>query len=201
MGYFDNAIYYLDNIGLTDVILPFILFFTILFALLERVKLFGDDARKYNMVIAFAIAAGVVIPHVTGAYGNLGYDPIDVINQVLPGGALIMIVVTAVLIVLGVVMSKDQLSIGGSPLVSGIAFLAILALIGVVGRALFPWLLPYQWLSWLDSPDTQAVIVMIAVFGLIVWYLTGEPKKPNDPSGIKRFHEFMKDLTLAPRAP
>lgn len=192
---FQDAIYYLDSIGLTDVILPFVLIFTILFALLERIKIFGEGSRKYHMVIALAIAAGVVIPHVTGAYGNLGYDPIEVLKEVLPGSALIIVVVVTVLIVLGVVMNSNQLSIGGSPLVSGVAFLAILALIGVVGRALFPWLLPYEWLSWLDSPDTQAAIVMIAVFGLIVWYLTGEPKKPTDPSGMKKFHEFMKDFT------
>ena len=65
---FRETIDFFDNIGLFDVVLPFLLVFTIVFALLERTKVFGVEeieGKKYtkknlNSVAAFVIAFLVV---------------------------------------------------------------------------------------------------------------------------------------------
>ena len=65
---FREIINFFDNIGIFDVVLPFLLVFTIVFALLERTKVFGVEdieGRKYtkknlNSVAAFVIAFLVV---------------------------------------------------------------------------------------------------------------------------------------------
>lgn len=65
---FREIIEFFDNIGVFDVVLPFLLVFTIVFALLERTKVFGMeevDGKKYtkknlNSVAAFVISFLVV---------------------------------------------------------------------------------------------------------------------------------------------
>ncbi len=65
---FREIINFFDNIGIFDVVLPFLLVFTIVFALLERTKVFGVEdieGKKYtkknlNSVAAFVIAFLVV---------------------------------------------------------------------------------------------------------------------------------------------
>ena len=65
---FREVIEFFDTIGVFDVVLPFLLVFTIVFALLERTKVFGVDeieGKKYtkknlNSVAAFVIAFLVV---------------------------------------------------------------------------------------------------------------------------------------------
>ena len=198
MASFTDAIFYLENIGFTDVILPFILVFTVMFAVLEKVSLFGDpkQSKKYNIVISLAIALTIVMLHRLGYYqSTLGYDPIDVINAILPGSALIILVILIVLIVLAVIMPKDSLTIKGSPIVSILGFLGIIALAAIIIRNIYPTFLPYSWLGFLDDSGIQSVILMLLVFLLVVWFVTSEPKKPDEPSGIKGFHEFMKELT------
>lgn len=61
---FRNALDFLDRIGVFDVVLPFLLIFTIVFAMLEKTRVFGTeevDGKKYtkknlNALASFAIA-------------------------------------------------------------------------------------------------------------------------------------------------
>jgi|TARA_Y100000310_G_scaffold93932_1_gene91555 hypothetical protein len=65
---FREIIEFFNSIGVFDVVLPFLLVFTIVFALLERTKVFGTDKiegteytkKNLNSVAAFAIAFLVV---------------------------------------------------------------------------------------------------------------------------------------------
>lgn len=65
---FREVIEFFDSIGLFDVVLPFLLVFTIVFALLERTKVLGVEeieGKKYpkknlNSVAAFVIAFLVI---------------------------------------------------------------------------------------------------------------------------------------------
>lgn len=65
---FREVLDFFDNIGLFDVVLPFLLVFTIVFALLEKTKVFGVeeiDGKKFtrknlNSIAAFVMAFLVV---------------------------------------------------------------------------------------------------------------------------------------------
>ncbi len=65
---FGNAIGFLANIGLYDVILPFLLTFTIIYAILDKTKILGMDdfdGKKYpkknlNALVAFCIGFLVI---------------------------------------------------------------------------------------------------------------------------------------------
>ena len=64
---FRNALDFFQEIGIYDVVLPFLLVFTIMFAILEKTKIFGfeDKEQKYtrknlNSMVAFVTAFLVV---------------------------------------------------------------------------------------------------------------------------------------------
>jgi MFS superfamily sulfate permease-like transporter len=45
-----------------------------------------------------------------------------------------------------------------------------------------------SWLQWLDDPQTQALIIVILVFGIIIWFITKDEKKEG-PRG-----KFLSDI-------
>jgi hypothetical protein len=49
---------YLGKLGVLDVIIPFIFAFTIVYALISKINIFGDNSRKYGAVIA--LVSGLV---------------------------------------------------------------------------------------------------------------------------------------------
>ncbi len=56
----------MEQIGLTDVILPFILVFTVVFAVLQKSRVLGVDAKgnpntNYNAMVAFVLAFFVLV--------------------------------------------------------------------------------------------------------------------------------------------
>ena len=56
---------FLQNVVFTKFVLPFLLIFFIVFAILERTKVFGDDKKQINALIAFVIGlifVGVAFP-------------------------------------------------------------------------------------------------------------------------------------------
>lgn len=63
-----NVIGFLDKIGVYDVILPFLLVFTIVFAMLEKTKLFGTETisgtefpkKNLNAMVAFVMSFLVI---------------------------------------------------------------------------------------------------------------------------------------------
>lgn len=173
---FQNAIYYLERIGLRDVILPFFLIFTVLFAVLQRVQLFGKESKKYNIVIALVIGFLVVIPHIMGAYPP-GIDVVLIMNQALPEIALLIIVIIMVMLMIGLLGGGEYKR---GPWTGIAALVAVLGLIIIFVRAFYPAFTP-GWLSFLDDPGFQALIIVLIVFGLIVWFVTSEPgeKKPS----------------------
>jgi hypothetical protein len=162
---FSNFVYWLEYWGVRDIILPFILIFTIFFAVLQKIHLFGDKDKKYNVVLSLAIALLVIIPHVTGYYPQ-GFDVVNTINDSIPEVALLTIIVVLLLFMVGLaggtVPSKSPLTA-----VLALASCAILLLIFANQMT------PVPFLEYID-PSIQALIVILLVFGLIVWFVTRE---------------------------
>lgn len=174
-GMFSNMVYWLQYWGVRDIILPFILIFTIFFAILQKIGLLKE--KKFNVVTALAIALLVVIPHATGAYPP-GADVVNIINDAIPEVALLVIVVTLLLMMLGLVAGKEVRFAGVLPWVAGISVVLLLL---IFTSAAFP--LPI--LRYID-PSIQALIVILLVFGLLVYWVAGEKGKPGAGLGFWR---------------
>ena len=188
VGYFENAIMWLEEIGVADVIVPFFLIFTIVFAVLQKTEILGRDKKNLNVIIALMLALAVVFPHVTGNYPS-EYDVVEIMNKALPQVSLLIVAVIMILLLIG-------LFGGGVSWVSGtvsgiIALIAFILVIYIFGAAANFWTYVW-WLDWLRDSDTQALIIVLLVFGLIVWFITkGESKSPGE-GFLKSLGDFFR---------
>jgi hypothetical protein len=185
MSMFQEFILTLEGLGLLDVLLPFLLIFTITYAVLQKSKILGEDSHRFNVIVSFVMAMAAIIPHVIG----VGPDIVVVINRALPNISLLMIASMMVLLMIGV-FGKD-VNIAGTNLEGFVVLFAIIAVVytflvsaGVLAQ-------PPAWLSWIVDPQTRSMLIAVLVFGIIVWFITKE-EKPLDKR--KPVHQTLKDL-------
>lgn len=207
-SYFGMAMRQLYDIGILDILLPFILIFTLIFAILQRTKVLGRDEdgkpmKNFNVVIALVMALAAVIPHVLWGTGNArspylanGFiDVVQVINNALPNVSLIVVAILMFLIVVGI--WGKNVEIGGTTFGGIITMLSIVAIVVIFAIAA-GWMgqLPRGFRFLMDS-QTQALVVVILVFGLIIRFIVGpsdKDKKDKDKKNFfEKFAEGLKD--------
>jgi len=193
--YFEDAIIELENIGLTDVLLPFLLIFVIVFAILQRVEILGEKKKNMNVVLALILGLAVVIPHVTGNYPS-GMDPVEIINAALPGVSLVIVAIIMFFILVGAF--GGEISLAGDSVKGWVTIFSIGVVAWVFGDAAGWWGdgLP-RWLDFLRDSDLQALIVTILIFGLIIMFVTKEEKDEDDDDDKKSFLEHVGELIKA----
>jgi hypothetical protein len=170
----------LQDFGVLDFILPFILVFTIIYAVMKKTKILGDN-KNFHIVIALVLSLLFVVPHIIGYY-PLGYDPVLVMNATLPSISLIAVASVMLLILMGI-FSTDFTK-AAAPI---IALLAIGFVVYIFGAALNIWNAPYDAFYWWTAEITELILVIL-VFGLIVYFITKEPSAKT-PGG-----DFVKNI-------
>lgn len=164
----------LDSWGLTDVLLPFALIFAILFAILQKAKVFGEEGRKTNIVVSAVLGFMVVFPHVLGLYPP-GMDVVEIMNSALPNVSLIIIAIVMALILIG--LFGGETSWIGNKVSGWIAVISFLVVIFIFGASAGWWGTPNWWTNWWLSEDAIAIVVITLVFGVLVWFITSDPGK------------------------
>ncbi|MBI4144143.1 hypothetical protein HY486_02760 [Candidatus Woesearchaeota archaeon] len=164
-----NAIQYLQSIGFIDLIIPFLVFFTIIFALLQRSNLFE---RRINAIISLAFSLMIVLPHVTNTYPT-NFDPVVVMNQILPSAGVLTIVILLALMIIGLTGAQIFSPFSGMIGIIGLIVLAIIV-IYVLTPQTFPWL------YFLNDPGLQSAIIVLLVFALVVWFVMREDNTPEN---------------------
>ncbi|MEK6904428.1 MAG: hypothetical protein AABW87_02425 [Nanoarchaeota archaeon] len=92
-----SAIEFLRGFGFFDVVLPFLLVFTIVFGILEKTKILGVEGKdklpkkNLNAMVAFSIAFFVV------AASNI----VEAIQVSLPAITMVLIIIIALMLLLG----------------------------------------------------------------------------------------------------
>ena len=168
---FEEFFISLDRVGFVDVLLPFLLIFTVIFAVLEKSKILGEGKRNMNTALSIIFALIVVIPHVTGNF-PAGYDPIEIINAALPSVSLVVVAVIALLILIGVFF-HDRVALGMSA-PGWVGLFSVIAVVYIFGSSAGWW--NQNFIDWLDTSfgsDVVAVVIMILIFGIIIAFVTG----------------------------
>jgi len=160
----------------TDLLLPFLLIFSLMYAILNRVAIFTETKEiggqgekvpnsKINATVSALLALFVVIPHIAGVY-PVSKDPVIIIKNILPGGFIILI---AVLLLMAIVI----LSSGDTP--SAFTWLIALGagffLLYLIAAAVFPKM------SWgpIKDPGVQVLLIAILIAILWIWFLIKPP--------------------------
>lgn len=168
---FENMVVTLERMGFVDVLLPFLLVFTIIFAVLDKTKIMGEGKRNMNVGLAVVFALLVVIPHVTGNF-PAGYDPVKIINSALPSVSLVIVAVIALMILIGV-FAHDRLMLGMTA-PGWVGLFSVVTLVFIFGSSAGWWNVGVlQWLEDVFGSDIIAVLIMLLVFGIIIAFVTG----------------------------
>ena len=175
---------------LTEIVLPFLLFFVIVYAVLTKTKILGEGKKNLNIIVALIVGALVVIPHITGGFPP-GADPVNIINKALPDITLILVAIIFLLILIGV-FGQDMVMLGmtmpGWIMITSIAIIVI-----VFGSAAGWWSEGVSdTLEEIFGVEAFAIALMLLVFGLVIAWITSESKE--EPKGLKKIGIDLEKL-------
>ena len=189
MADYQSAIALLYQWGLRDLLIPFALIFTLVFALMQKIKIFKvvgkDEAdKKISTVIALGFALAALIPHFTGR----GFDVVKFMNEFLPNSFVRLFLVLLFLALIGTVSKVKKP--GEHPLIGIIALIAVFTLVIILLQATQQ--ISYPFLHFLNDPNTQAILIVGLVFVLVIWYISKKPTAPGTP--VEYFTKFKEQL-------
>ena len=181
---FRGVIGFLDKIGVYDVILPFLLVFTIVFAILEKTKILGSEKidgkempkKNINAMVAFVISFLVIA----------STQLVAVINQVMANVILLLILGVCFLLLVGVFFGDKEFTLEQYP--GWIRMLMVLMFIGIV----VIFLNALDWLKYVFALfvnwDAQwaAGIIFLIVIGIFMWYVIADHAPTKTESKEKK---------------
>jgi len=177
-----EVIVFLDKVGLYDVVLPFLLVFTIVFAILEKTKVFGVEEiegkkiTKKNLNAIVAFVAGFLVVASTKLVG--------IINQVVANTVLLILLSVLFLALVGTFVKSDKEGIflekGWKALFMIIMFLGIvLIFLHALG-----WLKPlWYFIAFKTSMQIVGVLALFAFAIIAIYFITKEPSKSQGGGG------------------
>ncbi len=180
-----NTITFFKDFGLFDVVLPFLLVFALIFAILEKTKILGVEKTKeeestkksLNTIVAFVIAMLVVAAN----------KIVTAINTALPNVVLVIITFFSFLLMIGIFMGTGEFNFSDKHKKTMLGFMAVSLI--VLALIIFDSIRLDASRSWLDfileyvTNNLNGPVVTSAIFLLIalgaVFYIT----KPNTSKG------------------
>ncbi len=179
------------DLGVYDIVLPFILVYTIMFAILERTKLFGTETIKgeahtkknLNAMVSFVVAFLVV------ASSKLVETITAISSQII----VLLLLVVFFLMLVGSFVSKEELEkkgVGGALergwrilfgviIFIGIAFIFLDAIKLETGESWLEVFIGFL-LQFYTNTAVAALVLIIAVI-LFMYWIAKEPKKEASP--------------------
>lgn len=177
---FRQVIEFFDSIGLFDVVLPFLLVFTIVFAILEKTKVLGTEdieGKKYTKKNLNAIAA-FVIAFLVIASSEL----VEIITKVSSNAVVVLFLSVLFLLLVGSFYKEGEtvfLEGGWKVVFMVIVFISIIgifldAIKTSDGRT---WLERIGDFTSSGSDELAGSIVLLALIVLFIIYAMREPSK------------------------
>lgn len=180
-----NAITFFKDFGLFDVVLPFLLIFALIFAILEKTKILGTEKvkgeditkRNLNTIIAFVIAMLVVATN----------KVVTAINTALPNIVFIIVAFVAFLLMVGVFFPTGELNLWAKKehavFAMGFMVFSLVALVIIIldsikldsGKSWLSYILEYA-LTNFSGPIVMSIIFLVVAL-VAIGYVTSNPKK------------------------
>ncbi len=170
----DNFAYLLDR-WRVDILLIFLLIFVIVYAILQKTRILGEGKKNLNVVVALVVGLLVIVPSVTGRFPP-NADPVKIIGDALPSVSIVLVAIIFLLILIGV-FGQEQVFLGLS-MPGWVAFFSFITIVIIFGGAAGWWTGYFgQYLEDIFGTESIAVVIMLLAFGLIIAWVTSEPKQ------------------------
>lgn len=175
---FGDVIITLQEAGVFEYVLPFLLIFAILFAILEKTQVFGTDKTNVNVVVATVIGLLVLVQP----------DIIKTINLFLPRVSLIIVVILMFLLIISMIAGNTFSGLKGHVF----AIAVVVVIIAVIVALTLPSSGSFGfYLSQNDRDALLSIGLPMLLFFLVLGLITKKPNKGNDnPIG-----KFLTGLT------
>lgn len=172
---FRETLVFFGEVGLYDVVLPFLLVFTIMFAILEKTKVLGvrkADGREFtkknlNSIVAFVVGFLVI------ASAQL----VSIINETLANMVLLLILSISFMILVGSLHGDEEFNLKNFP--GWLKFFMILMFVGIslIFLNALDWLNTF--LSILTSTNGEWLnsLIFLVITGVFIWLITNDPKE------------------------
>ncbi|PIN81529.1 hypothetical protein COV11_01855 [Candidatus Woesearchaeota archaeon CG10_big_fil_rev_8_21_14_0_10_30_7] len=182
-----GVITFLEKLGVYDVVLPFLLVFTILFAILEKTRLFGEeeiDGKKYSRKNLNSMAAFVI-----GFLVIASSQLVEAISQISAQIVVVLMLSIFFLLLVGSFYEEGQIGKEGlkeAPWARNAFVVITFFAIAFIFLNALPAGQGQTWLEWIFEGTGDAVaspafasIVLIIVIILFIIFIT----RPNKPTG------------------
>ncbi len=171
---FRGVISFLNTLGVYDIILPFLLVFTLVFAILEKTKVLGTEKvgektitkKNLNAMVSFVTAFLVIA----------STQLVSLVNQVMANVVLLLILAVCFLMLVGVFFGDKEFTLEKYP--GWIKFFMIFMFVGIV----VIFLNALDWLKYAlaifvlwDAEWASGIIFALVILGFI-FYIVHEPK-------------------------
>lgn len=179
MSTFQNAVAFLVNLGVYDVVLPFLLVFTLVFALLEKTKILGVEKEgdavypKKNLNAMIAFVAGFLI--------IASSELVRIINNVMANSVLLLLLGVLFMMLAGMFYKDGEFDLRDS----WKTFFMFLMLSGIV--LIFLHAMGWLNLFWsylvghIDGPVVGSFLLLGVVVGGMFWI--ARDSKPSKGDG------------------
>jgi uncharacterized membrane protein YeiB len=180
---FKTGIEFLDRLGVYEVLLPFLLIFTLIFAILEKTKIFGTEEvnghqmAKKNLNSMFAFVTSFIVV----ASSRL----VATINEAIANITILVLLGFGFMLLIGVFHTgKDELKIDKTykNILIAIMFIGILGIFlhAIKTKEGTPWLY-FGWNYIVNNIGTGAMGALILTLVLVgmMGFITSSPKKEN----------------------
>ncbi len=179
---FEDIYQTMEEMGTFELLLPFLLVFILVYAILEKVKLFGEKSTAYNLILAAVV--GILLVR----QGDL----VELINTFIPNVSLVVVVFFGILVIAGL-FGFGSTSFKGGVMI----FFVIISLIGGIWALVqaaeygeFEYTLPFIDKD-IEITETDAgIAVVLAVIILIVGVAAWRPRK----RGYEGFMDAMSKM-------
>jgi len=168
-----NALDFFRDFGVFDVILPFLLVFTVVYATLQKTEVLGKNKANLDSMVAFVI--GLLVVAATKVVG--------VINEALPQIMVLVIVGLSFLLMLGIFAKPEGSffeSLEGNFRI-GLMIIAavVLIVLGVIENSKGESWLEYGWNFTINNWNGAIVgsLVLLLVVVAAIWIIVGGGEK------------------------
>ncbi len=181
-----KAIEFFREFGLFDVVLPFLLVFTIVFAILEKTRILGTvksgkeeiPNKNLNSMVAFVVGLLVV------ATANV----VGFINESLPNVIIVVVVAFSYLLMIGIFLKTEEFNFsdkhkGWFRAFMIITFIAVLAIaanaikVDAQGHTALDAILSFFIDNWSGAIVTSIIFLVVIIFAIIIVTKSGSKEK------------------------
>ena len=181
---FRGAIESLNKLGLYDVVLPFLLIFTLMFAILEKTKILGTEKingeevprKNLNSMVAFSVALFVVASS----------KAVSLISTLIANIIVFVVIAFLYLVVIGVVFhpskEKPEFTIPAGvkyPTMALGAFVLIILFFRSLGMGEIGKVVGNFFQEYFLTPTVLSSIVLLAVLIISLVFIVKEPKSKS----------------------